>query len=270
MPDELILDGQVVGTGLLVPTSLMTSFPLYETSGPMMSLDDIIAVAKQRPKFGRGFFDKTWIKNQRHYGSCQGFASAAAVSRARKRRGLDRVDLSGAYAYSLVNGGQDRGSMLEDGMVACQRGYATEATVPWNKVFRSSYNTSVADAEAARFKAFEVYAASTEIELFSGLAAGFDAVVAVHADNGFMRLDGRGVAGGGNGPGNHAVGADDLWWDGGLVAAGYNSWDVTYGFEGKMGLTWSQHFRTTSQNHRFYLIRSTEDDPQGVNPPAAV
>jgi hypothetical protein len=270
MSDELILDGRRVGTGLLLPADLSTAFPLYADRGPMLSPDEIVAVAKARPKGGLKRFDASWIKNQRDYGSCQGFASAAAVSRARVRRGLTRVDLSGAYAYSLVNGGRDRGSSLEDGMLACQRGYATEATVPWDAVFRSRYDTAKADAEAARFKAFEVYAASTEEELFSGLALDFDAVVAVHADNGFMRLDGRGVALGGNGPGNHAVGADDLWWDGELIAAGYNSWSTSYGDEGRMGLTWSRHFRNTARYSRFYLIRSTSDDPQDPNnPPAA-
>jgi hypothetical protein len=261
-------DGTPVGTGLQVPTSLATAFPLYEDVGPMLSAAQIETIAKSGKAKGRTRFDPSFIKNQRTHGSCQGFASAAAATRARISRGLERVDLSGAYAYSLVNGGRDNGSLLEDGMRACQAGYATEATVGWDAIYPSRYDVAKAKAEAARFKMTEVYAARTEQALFSGLALGFAAVVAVHADNGFMRLDGRGVAGGGQGPGNHAVGADGLWWDGELIADGFNSWDVTYGDDGRMGLTWRRHFSNTASYHLYYLIRDTTDDPQGDNPPA--
>lgn len=199
-------DGTPVGTGLQIPVSASSAFIAYETIGPMLSMTDIVDLAKRGSRTrGRQRFDSTWIKNQRTKNSCQGFASAGTVQRARVRRGLKRVNLSGAYAYSLVNGGRDRGSMLEDGMVACEQGYATEETVPWDAIYPSLYNATKAKAEAARFKAREVYAVRTEQGLFSALASGFDCVVAVHADDGFMRLDSRGVAGGGNGPGNHAV-----------------------------------------------------------------
>jgi len=261
-------DGTLVGTGLQRPATLATAFPLYEDAGPMLTPAQIEGVAKSGKAKGRDRFDATYIKNQRTHGSCQGFASAAAATRARVRRGLDRVDLSGAYAYSLVNGGQDNGSLLEDGMRACQAGYATEATVGWDAIYPSRYDVPKAKAEAARFKMTEVYAARTAQALFSGLALGFSAVVAVHADNGFMRLDARGVAGGGQGPGNHAVGADGLWWDGELIADGFNSWDTTYGDRGRMGLTWSRHFAPTAAYHLYYLIRDTADDPQADNPPA--
>lgn len=269
--DELTLpDGTPVYTGLLIPASLSTAFPVYEDAGPMLTDEQVVAVAKLRSKHGGDRFGSGYIKNQRNHGSCQGFASAAAVTRARVRRGLARVDLSGAYAYSLVNGGRDQGSMLEDGMAACAaKGYATEATVGWDAIYPSRYDRAKADAEAARFRAFEVYAVRSAAGLFSALAGGFDCVVAVHADSEFMRLDARGVAQGGSGPGNHAVGCDDLWWDGELIAAGYNSWDVTYGFQGRMGLTWNRHFGPTTRYHVFYAIRSTSDDPQGDNPPVA-
>lgn len=261
-------DGTPVGTGLQIPVSASTAFIAYETIGPMLSMTDIIDLAKRGSRTrGRTRFPKQYISNQRSTNACQGHASAAAVTRARVRRGLDYVKLSGAYAYSLVNGGRDRGSMLEDGMVACEQGYATEETVPWDKIYPSLYNATKAKAEAARFKAREVYAVRTEIGLFSALASGFDCVVAVHADNGFMSLDPRGVAKGGAGPGNHAVCCDDLWYDGELIADMPNSWDVSYGDEGRAGLTWNRHLKNTTPYHVFYAIRGAIDDPEAQQPP---
>lgn len=263
MFDQFELDGRLFGTGLQLPVSTATAFPLYEDAGPMFTREQVEEVAKSGRQKGRDKFDASYIKNQRDHGSCQGFASAAALTRARVRRGEDRVDLSGAYAYSLVNGGRDRGSLLEDGMVVCaDKGYATEATVGWNQIYPHQYDRAKADAEAARFRGFEVYAVRSELGLFSALAAGFDCVVAVHADNGFMRLDSRGVAQGGQGPGNHAVSCDGLWWDRELIADGYNSWDRSYGDQGRMGLTWNQHFANTNRHHVYYAIRSTSDDTQ--------
>lgn len=264
-------DGTPVGTGLQTPLSLMTAFPLYEDAGPMLTDSQIEEAAKSGTCRGSTRFDSSWIGNQRNHGSCNGFAGAKALQRARVRRGLPRVNLSGAYLYSLINGGRDNGSMLDDGMAAIQsRGVATEETVPWNKIYPGQYDRAKADAEAATNKAFECYAVRTRGALFSALASGFDCVVAVHADNGFMQVDADGVAGGGNGPGNHAVGADGLFWSarrGRPVADGFNSWDVSYGVQGRMGLDWNAHFAPTTVHHLFYAIRSTTDG--GDSPPAA-
>ena len=267
--DTFDLDGVIVGTGLQLPNDgLVSAFPVYADAGPMLTMDTILDIAKSGARRGRDRFDSSFIKDQNGFGACQGFASAGAVTRARIRRGLTRVDLSGAYAYSLVNGGRDSGSQLESGMRACaERGYASEALVGNRSIYRGQYDTAKADADAARYKAFEVYAVRTEIELFSALALGFDCVVAVHANDGFMRLDSRGVAGGGQGRGNHSVSSDGLTFDRELIADGYNSWAVRYGDAGRMGLTWNQHFANTTPYHVFYAIRSATDDPSGENPP---
>ena len=272
MNDILTLpDGTQVGTGLQLPVmGFVSSFPTYESSGPMLSRDEIVNIAKSNTMRGSTRFGDDIIKDQRSFGSCNGFAGALCLTRARIRRGLTRIDLSGAYLYSLINGGRDQGSLLEDGMRTMQeKGIATESTVPWNAIYPSRYDKQKADAEAARFKGFECYSVRKELELFSALALGFDCVVAVHADNGFMQLDSRGVAGGGNGPGNHSVGADGLWWDNELIADGFNSWNLTYGNRGRMGLTWNRHFASTTKYHVFFAIRSTSDDPQGDNPPVS-
>lgn len=271
------LDYQVDATGelrrmgcLLPPAGFVSSFPAFEDKIPLLEDADIKRIAQSGDADGRNKFDVTWIQDQRSHGSCNGFAGAMALSRARVRRGLERVTLSGAYLYSLINGGQDRGSALEDGMRAlAERGCATLATVGWDAVFPSQYDRAKADAEAARFRAFECYAVKSLQGLWSALALGFDCVVAVHAGSNFMRVNSQGVAGVDNGPGNHAVLCDGLTWEGGeLVGTGANSWNVNYGVNGRMGLR-AAHFAQTFSRHVFFALRSTSDDPNGNNPPAA-
>lgn len=269
MADELILDEQQVFTGCIQhPVGKVCFLPVFEDVGPMLTMVQIEAIAKAGTARGKDRFDSSYITSQGNAGSCNGHAGAGALSRARVRRGLSQITLSGAYLYSLINGGRDSGSMLEDGMAAMQsRGIATVATVPPTSIYPSRYDKAKADAEAARFKGFECYAVNTQQGLFSALASDFDCVVALCANNAFMQLDSRGVAQGGNGQLNHAVAADGLWWDRELIADGYNSWGTGFGISGRMGLTWNQHFQYSYQDTTFYAIRSALDDPQGDNPP---
>lgn len=263
-------DGTVVGTGLMLPPpQFSTNLPVYEDSGPMWTWEQIDSVVKAGLADGRKKFDKSLIKNQRNHGSCNGFAGSSAQTRARMRRGLSRVDLSGAYLYSLINGNRDNGSMLDDGMNALMKqGCAEEQYAKWNQIYRSQYDTRAADASAARFKADECYAVGTKQGLFSALAAGFDCVVAVHVESGF-NVNRDGVVTEGRGPGNHAVGCDGAIWDEkyGYLTTNYNSWDVVYGIDGRMLCSWEYQYQYTTKYHKFYAIRTTGDDPQGNNPP---
>lgn len=273
--DSFVLpDGQTVGTGLRIPLSTASKFQEYEVAGPMVSLDDIIAAAKSKQFLGRTKFDKSWVKNQRSHGSCQGFATSSALSKARHRRGLDRVDLSGAYAYSKVNGGNDNGSMLEDGMESAERdGICEEVLAGWDAIYPNRYDRIKCDENAKQYKAFECYVVRTEIALASALINNFDCVTAVHADNGFMKLDSDGIAGGGNGPGNHAVHCDGIDWNDRLkklIFDHQNSWDVTYGQNGRMFTYWDRHHAPTTRYHQFYAIRSTIDGPKDDFPVANV
>ena len=262
-------DGVHRGTGLLLPEpGFVSSFPVFESVQPMLDWDEIERIAKSGEADKRSTFTEDWIQYQRDKSSCNGYATAAALSRTRYRRGLGKMLLSGAYIYSLINGGRDRGSMLEDGMRAVQeRGIATEATVPWDRIYTNSY-PAAANSEAERFKGFECYAVRSKQALYSALALGFDCVVAVHADASFDRIDGKGIAGPGRGPGNHAVMADGLRWEGEVVENGVNSWSTRWGDRGRMGMTWERHHATTNAYHVLYAIRSASDDPQGDNPPA--
>jgi hypothetical protein len=261
---------RLLGTLPLAGAVVRCTLPTYEAQGPMFEKADLIRFAGEMDTRGRSRFDSSYIADQKNHGSCNGFAAAAALGRARVRRGLKRVDLSGAYIYSLMNGGRDNGSVLVDGMDNVQTtGIATAATVPWNKIYPNQYDKAKADAEAKRFKAHECYVLTTEIAFFSALAAGFDVVLAVHAGNNFMRLNSDGISGSDRGPGNHATAADGYTViNGELCADMVNSWGLSFGTQGRCWISWSRHLVGTVQYHGFYAMRGAIDDPEDTNPVA--
>lgn len=252
---------------LIAPPGLKSSFPAYEASQKMLTAAEIEDVARSGKISGKSRFpEDDWIKNQHNTGGCNGWAMAMALARARVLRGLKRVDLSGAYAYSRMNGGRDNGSLLEDGMKNMEQyGVAPFDMVRWDQIYRNKYDTTAADAAAARFKG-KVYVAGTKDGWYSGLARGYVGVCAVHVNDNFMRMSGEGIAGVDNGPGNHAVLAEGLSWRGMLTEDGANSWDLTYGVRGRMGMIWDHHAQTFGY-HVHYLVWGSIDDPQGEEPP---
>lgn len=259
------LDGEQFGTGLWIPDQKPdTLVPLRSMLTTRVDRKDIEEIlANRRRKSARDIFPRRkWIRSQGSRGSCNGYACAWALARARKLRGLPTVWLSGEFVYAGINGGQDRGSMLDDGKDFLGRvGCASEDMVEhleyrWNRI------SSEAKAAAARFKGFELAAVRDEDELAAGIALGYVAVVAVHFGNRMQQLDRNGVAGWHRGPGNHSVGVDDLRIRGGRYEFDYfNSHGLRYGDQGKAWLQWERHFAGTIRYHEFFLVRAALDDP---------
>lgn len=265
--------------GCLVPASFPTGFPCYADSfqSEIMTLDqvrDVLAQFGGRSMYGRRerFAGQKYVRNQRDKGSCNGWSTAGVLSRMRELRGEPYVCLSGADAYSQMNGGQDNGSMLADAMdKVLPSGIAPEEMVPWDRIYPSQISAE-AKAARARFRGFKAYAVDTEEELATALVLGRLCVVAVNADNGFMSQDGDGVNLMGNGVGNHSVAVQDirLQRDGTINYDMLNSWDVTFCSGGYTWLTFARHFRQTIQNHRFWTIVSTSDDDKDSSVPPKV
>jgi len=268
-PKTITINGRMRKLGTLKPDAgFVSSMPVFESRVEPLDESTLVRIAKSNTATGRTMFDSSFIQDQGQYGSCNGFAGAAALTRARIRRGLKRVNLSGAYLYSLINGGRDNGSMLDDGMQALQsRGCATIETVKSHQIYPSKYDRSKADREAAKHKALECYQIGSREGLWTALALGFDVVVAVHAGSQYSQLDVNGVSGVNRGNGNHAVICDGLMYAGGeIVGDSPGSWGVRWGEKGRTKLRW-RHFEQTIGVHSFYAIRSStdgEDGPPGV------
>lgn len=261
--------------GCNVPTSFPTMFTAAADAIPMLTRDQInqFLAGKANAWDRRSQFPaNAWIKDQANHGSCNGYSIAAALEKLRTLRGLERVVLSGADAYSQMNGGHDNGSSLADGMQIVQaNGIAPEELNPGPDRIYTSQISAAAKAARSRFKGFECYAVDSEEELATGIILGFMGVIAVHVSRGFDNLDSDGCPSSGNGVGNHSVHVDDvrLTTGGELQFDSPNNWRVTWGDQGRCRYRWNQHLKQTVNNHRFYITRSTNDDPQGTNPPAA-
>lgn len=252
--------------GLLVPESKPMTIPTFADAIGVLSKDAIAKILNESGRVaGRKRFPaRQWIKNQGKRGACNAYAGCAALERARDFRNCKRVVLGPEYLYSNINGGRDQGSLLEDGRVSL-----TEVGCPPKEYVRyESYlkreQTPEGHANAGRFRILESYGIHSEEELATALALNYMAVIALHVTNAFMRLDGDGVAGGADGPGNHALCAHDVRIKGNDYQFELpGSWDLSYGDEGHCWTTWNRHYRKTVNYHQFYAIRTTTDDPQG-------
>jgi hypothetical protein len=256
-------------TGLLVPEKRPLTTPRLRDVIPLLNRKEIEEIIRDPKRVaGRNLFGPKVIKHQGSRGSCNGYAGAKALQRSRVLQGMPHVELSGEGLYAQINDGRDRGSGLQEGMEALlKNGVPPEAMVPREEYLWSRI-TEEAKRACSRFRAAECHRADDEDELATGLALGFVGVVAVHANNAFMRLDGNGIVNPADGVGNHSVGVDDLTIIGGEYAFDmFNSWGLTYGDQGRGLLTWRRHFRTPSRHHAFYLIRAAHSDPEGINPP---
>ncbi len=265
--ESVIIHGEERKLGL-TEFSKTTELPMYAAAGGPMFTADEINQAITDPQWIKAadVFGDAWIKDQDGRGACAGYAAAAALERARARRGLPYVELSGDGIYAAVNGGSDRGSGLENNMVWLRdNGIPPAVEVPrWE--YRKNRIPAKAYEEGKRFKGFECFAIRTELELASANVAGFACVIACHAGNGGLSPDD--LIQWSNGVGNHSVVQDDIRlrnkvWEFQIA----NSWKLSWGDRGRGWLQCSRHLSNPVRNHMFYAIRSTTDDPKGDNPP---
>lgn len=246
---------------LPTPEGLTCAFPTFESTFEVWDDQQIRRVITDPDRVpSRVLFGPEWNQNQRSHGSCNGFAEANVYGKARRLRGImDKRLFSGAFAYSLMNGGRDQGSVLEHGMRNLPiHGVCYAETVPWNQIYPHQ-QPAHAKAEALKHRGLVVFKAETLQGLRTGLAKRMPAVIAVHAGRNFQRLNSQGIAGVDSGGGNHSVHADDLCIIGGQEVFDHeNSWGLGYGTNGRSYLT-TEHFAQTFRNHTFYLVGSTEE-----------
>jgi hypothetical protein len=269
-PDFILPDGTEIKTGLIVKPHKL-SFPTFESLGlPDMTEEEMKRAIEQLIRARVLFPSNKWSKNQKQHNSCNGYAGVMGLERCRFFRGLEHIELSGESLYSMINDGEDQGSGLPQGMHAMQsKGVMTAATCPYGQIYMDSRGQN---PERQRFRAAECVRVSTEKELIIGLIHRFMAIVAVHVTQRFYSMDRYGMAGGANGPGNHAIVLDDVVYDtqaGIFKFDNQGSWGTNIHENGRVYQGWRNNLAQCT-GHGFYLIRYSLDDEQADNPPLAV
>lgn len=262
----------LLGLGLIKPDELTLDYPTLATSIPLLSKEQAINIVESSDfYFGESMFDETWTTFQNGYGSCAAYAGASAQSKTKYIQGHGKVDLSGDYLYSLVNGGRDRGSLLKDVMKALEeKGCANRETVKLGEIYRSSYNTEVADAEAYYNRGHEYFVAPDEQSVITSLCFKVPVVIAIHVTNSWRRFDSNGMLAPAPGVGNHSEHLDDIRYNrvtGEFEFRKGSSHGVNYGDKGYCWTNWKDHYRTTSKHHVFYSTLSAVYDPRFDLPP---
>jgi hypothetical protein len=257
-----------VRLGCLVPDVFPLSFQQWPDTAlrPLEEIAEIVKDPRRRP--ARQRWSQIW--NQGRRGSCNAYAAAAALARVCHQQTGKWVELAPEFTYMNINGGQDRGSLLPDGM----RSIATLGIPPKGAVPYESYRVRDVDPmayakakEAAQdYRAFEVYQMpTTSLEalyhaVLSCLAGRGAVVVAVHVGTNYMRS--KDLAGVDRGVGNHAVAVDDIILRTPQPRAitdfllnSPQSWGTNFGANGWLSLS-AQSLAGTYRTHAIYGIRS--------------
>lgn len=259
-PDEIIDEiGEVRRLGSLpMPDGLVSAFPSFTSATGIVPYDDatirkLITDPDREPS--RVTWGDNWVLDQKSHGSCNGHAEAGLNARARWNSGItDELQFSGAFAYSLINGHQDNGSVLEHGLLKLvEVGICPASLVTWDMIY-PELQPKNAMAEAAKYRGWQPMVCEDFQQLRTALARKQPCVVAVHVGRTFSRLDKNGVCGVDGGIGNHAVVIDDL-----VMVAGEecfdmaNSWGLSFGNRGR-GYLRREHFAQTIGRHVFYTM----------------
>lgn len=265
------VNGEERKLGCLLPARFPTALP----SGTdvlgfrVWTRAEIEGYIAKKPAKMRSVFGPDWMQDQKGHASCNGCATAYLERKIQYRRGrIDTPVLNWEYAYAQMNGGQDQGSMLEDGLLVAQNiGMPAlgNHTIGAGRIYKQMF-TAAENAEAKENQARTCFAVDTELELASAVIQFGGAVVAVHVLGNFMKLDRNGIVGADRGPGNHAVHVDDVEIiNGELCFDHFGSWGTRLHDQGRGYLTWDRHFRETVNYHRLWAMASTNDgnDPLG-------
>ena len=261
-----------LGLGLQLPPTRALKFDTLASKIPLMDMSIVREVISRTDfEFGQALFDSEWITYQNGFGACAAWGGASALDKMQFMDGQPRAWLSGDYLYSLVNGGRDRGAMLDDVMEALMNnGVCTAKTVPLGDIYPSMYDKAVADAEAKRWRGHELYAVPDEQSMATALAMRMPVVIAIHVTRRWRQFDSDDVLAECNGVGNHCEHLDDIRYStkhGRLEYRKATSHGKDYSGDGYCWTAWDLHYKQASRNHVFYAVAGATKDPQGDHPP---
>lgn len=230
-----LLDGEPVGTGLLLPTANDTeealARPVYGDVNYLDPADIEKSLKGDKYKTFRRLRSKL-IVNQGTIGKCCPSSVIGAFHNRRQLDGMSDIILADSHLYMNINGGRDGGSQLvhaltystKNGISPVQlRVNGQPQNFPLTVFNRRQVSAALlkeADETAKTFQAFEAYRLPTsdfqtfKIAVASALARDHQIIIAVHVGRGFMNLN-RGYVVQSRGFGNHAVLLHSGRWVGG-------------------------------------------------------
>ena len=242
-----LLDGEQVGTGLLLPTEKdlkdALRFNVYADDQFLEASDIEKSLKNDKYKTFRRLRSKRII-NQGSIGKCNASAIVAAFHNRRELDGMTDVVLADSHLYMNINGGSDRGSQLVHGMEYSTLNGVSPVLLDVNgeqqKFPLAAFNRRqvsqallrAADTAAKTYQTFEAYRVPVtdyntfKIAIASAIARDHQIIIALHAGRSFMSLN-KGYIQQSRGPGNHALIVHSGKWVGGddLVHADIqNSW----------------------------------------------
>ena len=233
-----LLDGEQVGTGLLLPTEKdlkdALRFNVYADDQFLEASDIEKSLKNDKYKTFRRLRSKRII-NQGSIGKCNASAIVAAFHNRRELDGMTDVVLADSHLYMNINGGSDQGSQLVHGMEYSTLNGISPVLLDVNgeqqKFPLAAFNRRqvsqallrAADTAAKTYQTFEAYRVpitdynTFKIAIASAIARDHQIVIALNAGRSFMSLN-KGYIQQSRGPGNHAlivhsgkwVGGDDL------------------------------------------------------------
>lgn len=213
------------------PAGLVRAWPTYGDTAetPMVPRTQWAQHCHREPPTNKLFFTPP-THDQNGYGMCNASATTAAMEARRARQGLPYVKLSAGDLYGRINGGVDRGSLLEDGLMeATAKGVASVDVVPYLD-WRSDGSEAV--KSRAKYRVLEAFLCPTFAHCMSAVISGFDLISGIMwysnytPDADGWLPSGRGQAGG------HAVYGFLPMMRGSTFGIGHqNSWNV-WGWKG--------------------------------------
>lgn len=249
-----------LGLGLQVtPNSMTLATDTLAMSQPLLSKRDALErILRDDWTDGVQEFDESFTTYQNGFGSCAGYAVASAGTKTIVQQGFPRIDLSGDYQYSRVNGGRDNGSGLKENMDSFMaNGCATTQTVKLGEIYRNKYDTAKADVEAALFRGWELFATPDEQSIITALAMKMKVIIAIHVDRNWRKFDSRGMLRENNGVGNHCEHLDAIRYNdraGRFEFRKATSHGKNYGEGGYCWVTFEDNLKTASRYHVFYAL----------------
>lgn len=263
--------GGKVFTGMKMPETMPLSFVAFPKPA-IRSLSDIAELVKESKTLDirREWANEVNWFNQGNKSSCNAYMIAWIICILIWRFTGGKTRLSPEWVYSIINGGEDGGSMLDDGMVqAFEGGMPAYAAAFYQRYRQGQFSMEEkrwATQSAKDHRFAECYKAPTDsfenmmLALFSCIAEGGAVGMAVHVGDQYMRSGS--VAGFDDGDGNHAIAGAQLELltpnpksinDIQIVSP--QSWGSRFANKGFTNIT-AKHCYRPGRYHAFYCVRA--------------